>query len=231
MTLKSTPDEPNDVSNISVVTEEDRLEFIPQIDRKYVILGMLCEYGGRSIMQNSSVVEGFFVDEIKQARIFFEQLLLFAEEESIDASIELIENSSGHSSVVSKELSEIVNGWYAETFVGDSRYFTIDGEERKVMQQGIRSDMFPKMIGAGYTHELVDSRFSYLHGCYLRYGTDDTIRIANAEHQVKLIIQLIDELRFDWVQWHKDLKRIPQTHRITFGGDEYKRKVFHLGES
>jgi hypothetical protein len=53
--------------------------------------------------------------------------------------------------------------------------------------------MFPEIRSrVEYKPEEVDSRFSFLLGCHIRYGKNNSFELANAPHKVRLIIEFLE---------------------------------------
>ncbi len=204
----------------------DNSKYELTLDPKYVVLGMLSEYRGRSICETSNVVERFFVSESKVAEWFKTYLSLLSEQAGILSCIEIEKSETGFSSVLSSEMRSYLNG----VFVSDSD--SINALEAKSHiwpgpHSKIHVGMFPLVTTPRYLSKERDPRYSYLYGAYLREGSEDELayRIANASHKVELIKQFLEDLDCEWISHKYYPKGAPTIHHITFGADVRLSKI------
>ena len=62
----------------------------------------------------------------------------------------------------------------------------------------------------------LDRRFSYLLGAYERYGKQNTIHLANAEHKAELLRDILVQLGCEDVAWRTHGQGIPWVHVVEF---------------
>ena len=96
----------------------------------------------------------------------------------------------------------------------------------------IRTEMFPEMLSREYKPDEVDCRFSFLLGCHIRYGNNNSFKFWNATHKVRLLIQFLERLGATWINWSWSVNRAPVGHRVEFGPDAVLTRFLGLkGES
>ncbi len=209
------------MSNFSDIKIIDNSNYIPKIDTLYLVLGMLCEYRGRAVYENTDFVECFFVNELSLARLFVKHLNSLKEENCISSSIELRVSETGSSQVISREMAQFINEIYPYDFQAGGILKDQNNQNLRYAYTRICETMFPAIKPPTWHQNLpgIDPRYSYLYGAYLREGQTDEIlfRISNASHKVELIKQFLEDLEAEWVSHKIYLRGAPQVHEIKFG--------------
>jgi hypothetical protein len=211
----------------------DNSAYVPNIIPTYVALGFLDEYVGRGWIVGSETVERFYPGERQLVPRFVSILQDVAAERKMTTQIRQEIGSQGHIAVISPDLAAYFNGLYP---LAQSRGVTYppdsDGCQRRVMCAEVRTEMFPEMLSREYKPDEVDCRFSFLLGCHIRYGNNNSFEFANATHKVRLLIQFLERLGATWIKWSWTVNTAPVRHRIEFGLDAVLTRFLGLkGES
>lgn len=210
------------VEEIPVIAPIDNSRFVPVLDPRFVVLGMLDEYFGRRIVEGGSTVEHFFVDESPLANVFASYLTLHGASLGVDAAgISVVLEQTGHARVDSSTMNAHVNALYRYEFDADRLITGLDGLTRRCTNATLSIDDFPRKSSRLYTPSEMNPRFSYLYGLFLRFGQDGlTVEMANASEKVELIKRLLEELDVEWIEHRYSVQGAPTCHRIAFGADE-----------
>lgn len=209
----------------------DNSAYIPNIIPTYVALGFFEEYLGRGWIEGSETVESFYPGEKQLVPRFVSILQDVAAERKMTTQISQEVGNQGHIAVISPELAAYFNGLYplaqsrGVTFTPDS-----DGCERPAMCANIRAEMFPEMLSREYKSDEVDCRFSFLLGCHMRYGNNNSFQFANATHKAQLVIEFLERLGAKWISWTWTVNRAPRSNRIEFGPDAVLTRFLDLKE-
>lgn len=218
------------MGEIQVIQKSDNDGFVPALEPKYVVLGMMDEYLGRQAIDGGDVAERFFTNELSQAHLFTKYLFLCASALEVETdSISLSHAETGHSYVKSREMNEYINSWYNFEFPPDNTITLLDGRTHRIAYVGLTIDEFPQKKSMLYRPSEMNSRYSYIYGVFLRYGTEDlTIRIANASQKIALIKHVLEDLDVDWISHKYYLGGAPTCNEITFGADCKLKKLLDL---
>ncbi len=146
----------------------------------FFVLGMLDEYAGRSIVEDSDRVESFYCNEHVPAFVFRAYLARLAEEQGIETAIETRWNEclvSFHS----KALASFINGFYSV----ESSSGYVDTDEGKKQFARARLPL-----------SAVDDRdpvlqLAYLAGAYSRYGSSGQFGFANSGEKRNRVATLL----------------------------------------
>lgn len=210
------------MEEIPVITTIDNNGFVPVLDPRFVVLGMLHEHFGRRIVEGGNTVESFFVDESPIAKVFAKYLTLHAHSLGVDPTgISVVHEQTGHARVESSTMNAQVNALYRFEFEPDRFITGLDGLTRRCTSATLGIDDFPRKGSRLYTSSEMNPRFSYLYGVFLRFGGDGmAVEIANAGEKVELIKRLLEELDVEWIEHRYSVQGAPTCHRIAFGADE-----------
>jgi hypothetical protein len=180
-------------AGVEVIRVIDNSTYVPRAIPTYVALGFLEEYGGRNIVEDGETVETFFPGESESIRRRFVSVLHdVAREKDIVAQIHQEVGPYGHVAIISPELTTWLNSLYLPVFDAASNFIDSQGRSRRSTYANIRAEMFPEIRSREYRPDEVDCRFSFLLGCHVRYGKNNSFKLANAPHKVKLIIEFGD---------------------------------------
>jgi hypothetical protein len=187
------------MEEIKVITTIDNDGFVPVLDPKFVVLGMLDEYLGRLAIEGGSTVEAFFVNERPIANVFAKYLTQFGLSVDVDSTeISVVESETGHSRVESRTMNALVNALYQFEFQAERFLTTLDGQKRRVAHVTLGIEDFPKRSSPLYMSTEMNPRFSYLYGVLLRFGRDGLIvEMANAGRKIELIKHVLEELNVE----------------------------------
>jgi hypothetical protein len=201
----------------------DNSAYVPNVIPTYVALGFFEEYQGRGWIEGSETVERFYPGDKQLVPRFVSILHDVAAERKMTTQIRQEVGRQGHIAVISPELAAYFNGLYP---LAESRGVTYppdsDGRESNVMAAKIRTEMFPEMPGMlsrEYKPDEVDCRFSFLLGCHIRYGNNNSFQFANATHKAQLLIEFLERLGAKWISWTWTVNIAPRSNRIQFGPD------------
>ena len=125
-----------------------------------VILGLLEEYGGRtSRSYEKNLVEYFVPPEKKEAIRFHYLIRKLEKEKNVNFNVEETTGSKGHTYFYSKQLSNLINSYYASYTKGNDTLTTLD---RKI-----------------FLNLSIESKYAYLKGVYERFGRDNEIEMRH----------------------------------------------------
>lgn len=206
----------------------DNSSYVPSLDPTYIALGFLSEYLGRMLVEDDETVETFYPGEKKLVARFVSVLDDIARAREITTDIRLEVGPHGHISVISPELTAYLDSHYAPDFKGAQELTDEHGNKRRYVHGEIGASMFPELRSRRYQPQEVDCRFSYLLGCHLRYGKDNSFELANASHKVKLIIDFLESLGAQWIRWSWTIKTAPTCNQVEFGPDAVLARLFGL---
>jgi hypothetical protein len=214
--------------NIRVI---DNSAYVPNVIPTYVALGFFDEYPGRRGVEGSETVERFYPGEKQLVPHFVSILHNVAAERKITTHIRQEVGRQGHVAVISPELAAYFNGLYT---LAQSRGVTYspdsDDCEQPVMCAEIRAEMFPEMPSREYKPDEVDCRFSFLLGCHIRYGNNNSFQFANATHKAQLVIEFLERLGAKWISWTWNVNGAPRSNRVEFGPDAVLTRFLELKE-
>ena len=211
----------------------DNSKYIPTLDPKYVVLGFLDEYMGHRIHPGSDWVESFYPHENENHLVkeFCDWFTAWGNNEEKKISLEIKYSEQGHVSISSEEAANLLNKCYSYRLDKTRIYQDNQGNGYHTEIAYVSEQMFPKLKGYAFLPEIVDSRFSFLFGCYRRYGTGNEFCFANASHKVDLVLEFLEQLRCEWLQkeWHTNTA--PRVSRIRFSPTIHLAKLFGIKDS
>lgn len=186
---------------------------VPSSHTIYAVIGFLEEYMGRSITQDSDLVEHFWVNETKKADIFEKYLIRLIDEFCLQTFLRR-EISEGHTYFLSLEIAQLINSFYLKYYLtgtdsnGNPAYTTGQGFFQENTGK-ISADVFP--IGDR------EAKLSYLIGVHQRYGEENMFLFANAYHKAQLVYRLLQELGSPNVVFvYPNPDRAPCPFRVAF---------------
>ena len=207
----------------------DNSTYVPNVIPTYVALGFFEEYMGRGWIEGSETVERFYPGEKQLVPRFVSILHDVAAERKMTTQIRQEVGRQGHVAVISPELAAYFNGLYPLAQSRGVKYPPdSDGCEQHVMGAEIRTEMFPEMPSREYKPDEVDCRFSFLLGCHIRYGNNNSFELPNATHKVQLLIEFLERLGAEWISWTWTVNRAPRSNRIEFGPDAVLTRFLRL---
>ena len=206
----------------------DNSAYVPKVIPTYVALGFLAEYAGRNLVEGGEIVETLFPSERQHVRGFVSILQDIAGEQNIATHIRQEVQPSGHIAIISRELTAYLDSLYLPMLDDASNFTNTNGRKRRSMRARIRAEMFPEIRSREYKPDEVDCRFSFLLGCHIRYGTNNSFKLANAPHKVQLIVEFLERLGASWIKWSWTIGTAPVGHRIDFGPDAVLSRFLEL---
>ena len=96
----------------------------------FFVLGCLSEYQGRVIVEHGDLVERFLSDERDRLDVFRSHLSRLAEERGIASPIREETDEAGCTGFYSRELTGLIDGWYAFDFA-KSPFVGTESEPRR----------------------------------------------------------------------------------------------------
>ena len=186
----------------------DNTNYLPTLQPKYVLLGMLDDYLGRSPSLSQSTVETFYPKERRVAEIFMSYLCAAGLNAGGEPNLQV--HDTGHVDVLCAYAREQIDHHY----VPDPKMF------RPSLK--LSRAIFPEISRGQYRPDEVDPRFSYLYGVYLRYGSQEpfSVRLANSVHRVELIKEFLVDLNAKWASHKFTIRTAPVCNDIAFEPDE-----------
>ncbi len=224
---------------------EQRPLYQPTVVPMFVVLGMLDEYLGRTIMEGGEVVETFYPHERALVDQFTEHLRKASKTYEIAADIHLDEGPHGHISVRSRALTHMVDAFYlgdlSDLAHGElphrqecirwtgSAARAGEKEFRRTLSASLDRRAFPAMVGGfRFRPEQADPRFSYLLGVYHRYGKATGFRFANSCEKAALVVSFLIELGCEQITHRMFFKGVPGTNVIEFEPTDDLRLFFGI---
>lgn len=177
----------------------------------FFVLGFLDEYLGRNIVEGDDLVERFYCNEPGKVPVFRRQLERLAQEQGLKAEIRQETIQGCLTLVRSLVLAEAVNAMYRkreEPPIEQSWTTDAEGRHRRLGTLWIDDQVF-----LGVERDL---KFAYVAGAYARYGTSDSMRFANSQHKVTLLVALLKELGSSNIRTASTEGFIPQGNTINF---------------
>jgi hypothetical protein len=190
----------------------------------FFILGFLDEYLGRNIVQGDDLVERFYCDEAAKVVVFRRQLERLAREQGLDTNIRQETLQRCLTMVRSSVLADALNALYRkrQAYSIKERSMTDTAGRRR----GLTTVWVDDQLFLGAEREL---KFAYVAGAYARYGAGDSLRLANSQHKVAVLVALLKELGCSNIRTDSIQGRIPQTMTIYFQPSEEMRSWFDRG--
>jgi hypothetical protein len=142
-----------------------------RVEILFVVLGILDEYMGHPYNPDDDVVERFYPAEGELAEQFSAWLVRLAAERGIATTVRTENTESGHISIHSRELAELISNCYRDR--RPCGYIDSNAQQLYLNEEFFRE--------AG-----VSERLSFLAGAYARFGKDTSFVYANAPHKAEL---------------------------------------------
>lgn len=186
---------------------------VPSSHTIYAVLGFLEEYIGRTITQNSNLVEHFWVNETKQADIFEKYLIRLIDEYCLQTSLHRVVVEE-HTYFLSPEITQLINDLYLQH---DLTGTDSDGNPAYTTGQGFFQQNTGRISAEIFPPGDREAKLSYLIGVHQRYGEENMFLFANAYHKAQLVYQLLQELGNPNVVFvYADPDRAPSSFRVAF---------------
>ena len=160
------------------------------------------EYFGRDIVKDNPHIETFGSQENDLADQFSEHLQALIRERKLRTTLERNTRQQGKITFLSHEISNLINSQYVLAYGGYQL-------PRSLFEPSQEAEM-KAMLARG---------FSYLLGLYSRYGTHNTITLANAGQKADLAFYLLRVVGCERVQW-TSRDTIPVMNKIDFEPNE-----------
>jgi hypothetical protein len=187
-------------------------------------LGMLDEYLGRRIAEDSDVVEQFYKNdsELQAAEAFRRVALQLAREQQMEPPAR--EDDADHIYFRSRSLAERLNSCYAYTmtngslFEGPVRVMLRATEGTLPIELFKRSGVTMMDPGGGISDNVLHRRraLAYVSGAWRRYQRGADLVFANSQKKAALISQLLDDLGARHVTVESTVGLIPQANMVHF---------------
>lgn len=185
----------------------------PTVSTVFVILGYLDEYWGRQLIDVGDKIEHFYPEEVAAANSFERLLNVLRDERRLTTNIERRIDSQGHITFYSQEITALVDSYY-ELYYDGQTYGLANGKPQRFAF--LSYQVFKTLSSVRLESGDYDERFSYLLGAYQRYGTDTTMRFANATPKAELVARLLREVSCEYVAWKFWQKGAPFINEIEF---------------
>lgn len=150
----------------------------------YFLLGMLQEYGARSITEDSDLVEGFYWGEQLQAYIMVVYLNKIMNEIYSFSDVETRRKQNLLVHVHSESMTKYINSYYDYEYQYGAKAH-VDGEWKKTGAGNFPYSAFEKGDRS--------LKLAYLAGAYYRFGADNSIRLTNGFKKGDLLARLLKE--------------------------------------
>jgi hypothetical protein len=185
-------------------------------------LGMLDEYLGRDIVEDSDLVEHFYKSEPQAAEAFRRVTTQLAAEQQMRPPAP--EQTGGHIYFRSRALAERLNNCYAYTMTGGSLR---EGPNRVMLRSA--SGTLPITLFKRSGEERIDPAgglsdnvlyrrraLAYVSGAWRRYQRGADFVFANAQQKAALVSNLLSDLGARHVTVESTIGFIPQTNTVHF---------------
>ncbi len=147
----------------------------------FFVLGMLDEYGGRDLRNETDIVERFYCNEHVNAFVFRAYLDRLAREQGLSSEVETRWYQDCLVSFHSKEMRDFVNQFYI---------YEPGAEPADAYTRGESASLSWVQLG-GRDRAL---QLAYLAGAYFRYGRNGGFRFANASAKRNLVAKLVEQI-------------------------------------
>jgi hypothetical protein len=185
-------------------------------------LGMLDEYLGRDIAEDSDMVEHFYKSEPQAAEAFRRVTTQLATEQQMQPPA--LEDTADHTYFRSRALAERLNSCYAYTMTNGSLY---EGPNRVMLRatKGTLPIALFKRSGevrmdpaGGISDNVLYRRraLAYVSGAWRRYQHGADLVFANSQKKAALISDLLHDLGARDVTVESTVGVIPQTNMVHF---------------
>ena len=194
----------------------------------FFVLGMLDEYLGRGVVEDSDVIEGFYCNEAAMAATFREAIQKLATEQRLDPSS--IKTETRQDCLISfhaKALADRLNSCYVfQTGTKEGLVQAADGTYRRTAKGSLGLSLFLR-DGQGTAEGFYRERaLAYLSGAWTRYGRDSAFVFANSDQKARLVAELLQQLGCRGVWVESNVGFIPRTNRVRFEPtDEVKERL------
>lgn len=172
---------------------------------RFELLGMLDEYGGRSL-EEAAPIESFYPNETAKADHFEKVLGEFCVDEPLPKVWLRTKESAGHIVFFGRRIAESINSSY----VADARYGFGGGKVGVLAPSAVRSASKAEML-------------RYIAGAYVRYGDDQSahrafFRAANNGGKFCVLTDFLSRLGCDEIRFYDDheAETVPTSCVLTF---------------
>lgn len=192
-------------------------------DNVFFVLGLLNEYNGRYIMEDSDQVEGFYCNEATTARLFRRSIGALAQNQNLDPFITEATVQECLLSYHSIALADRLNSCYVYQTSAERLAQGPDGTRRRTASASLSRQLFSKkssgaMTEKGLSDELFYRRraLAYISGAWARYGRDKDFVFANAHDKAMLVAGLLMALGCHDIRLESTVGNLPQANIVHF---------------
>ena len=191
-------------------------------DTVFFILGLLDEYNGRNIVEDSDHVERFYCNEANTAHLFRRYLGTLAQEQGLNPAVR--EETSQQCLVSSyfKPIADRLNSCYRYEMT-DQMAQASDGDRRTAHPSLLASGLFTRGRISWITEKgLSEGAFfrrralAYLAGAWARYGRGNDFVFANAHDKAALVESLLSALGCSRISLESTYGLAPQANIVHF---------------
>jgi hypothetical protein len=185
----------------------------------FFVLGFLDEYLGRHIVEGDDLVEVLNCSEAAKVSVFRRQLERLANEQGLTTAIRQETVQECLTMLRSAVLADNLNALYRKREAPPvDQSWTTDASGRRRRLETVWVD---EQVFLGVERDL---KFAYVTGAYARHGAGDSLRFANSQHKVSLLVDLLKELGCSSIRTESTQGFIPQTNTIYFQPSAELRK-------
>ena len=187
---------------------------IPQGRPRFELLGMLDEYGGRP-MNDDSFIESFYPSEAAVADHFETVLREFCADESLPKDWHRIKEAAGHITFSGRRIAASIN----TSYVADARYgfglYPVGVLARTVSKCASRADMLRYVVGAYIRYGDCDGRLDNLKSDHRAFFS-----MANNYFKVCVLENFLSRLGCANICFYTAENSTPSLLFLTFGPSE-----------
>jgi len=193
-------------------------------DTVFFILGLLEEYNGRGIVEDSDRVEGFYCNETNTARLFRRYLGKLAQEQGLNPAVREETVQECLVSYYSKPIADRLNSCYRYEMTDQPLAQAADGTYRRTANPSLlATGLFTRGSVSVITEKgLSDEAFfrrralAYLAGAWARYGRGNDFVFANAHDKATLVEGLLSDLGCSRISLESTYGVAPQANIVRF---------------
>jgi hypothetical protein len=193
-------------------------------DTVFFTLGLLNEYNGRGIVEDSDRVEGFYCNETNTARLFRRYLGRLAQEQGLNPAVREETVQQCLVSYYSKPIADRLNSCYRYQMTDQRLAQASDGTYRRTADPSLlASRLFARDSISFITEKgLSDEAFfrrralAYLAGAWARYGRGNEFVFANAHDKATLVEGLLSDLGCSRISLESTYGLVPQANIVRF---------------
>ena len=193
-------------------------------DTVFFVLGMLNEYNGRSLMEESDLVEGFYCNEAGKSQLFRRYIGKLAQEQSLNPAVREETIQKCLVSYYSQPIADRLNSCYRYAMTDQVLAQARDGTYRRTANPSLLgAELFARGGGGVVSRAgLFDEAFfrrralAYLAGAWARYGHGNDFVFANARDKATLVSGLLMNLGCQNIRIESTVGTIPQANYVHF---------------